>query len=123
MTIEEYIISYLATALAATIGSTTVPFPVFGDVPSPLQDSFLTVEQTGADEQNRIRFATIAVQSWSTTRDEAAKLNARVEAAMDRMNEQPEISSCTLDTSYNYTDMARKKPRYQAVFSVVYYLN
>lgn len=122
MTIEEYIISYLATALATTVGSTTIPFPVSGDVPSPVPDSFITVEQTGADAENKIRFATIAIQSWHTSRAAAAALNARVEAAMDRITEKPEISACALSNSYNYTDMARKKPRYQAVFQVVHYL-
>ena len=122
MTIEEYIIDYLATALAETVGSATIPFPVSGDVPSPVPDSFNTVEQTGADAENKIRFATIAVQSWHTTRANAAALNARVEAAMERITEKAEISACTLTNSYNYTDMARKKPRYQAVFQVVHYL-
>lgn len=123
MTIEEYIIDYLATALAETVGSTTIPFPVSGDVPSPVPDSFITVEQTGADAENKIRFATIAIQSWHTTRAKAAELNARVEDAMDKITEKAEISACALNNSYNYTDMARKKPRYQAVFQVVYYLN
>ena len=77
MTIEEYIIDYLATALATTVGSTTIPFPVSGDVPSPVPDRFVTVEQTGADAENKIRFATIAVQSWHTSRAKAAELNAR----------------------------------------------
>ena len=122
MTIEEYIIDYLATALAETAGSVTIPFPVFGDVPSPVPDRFVTVEQTGADAENKIRFATIAVQSWHTSRAKAAELNALVETAMDRITEKPEISACMLNNSYNYTDMARKKPRYQAVFQVVYYL-
>ena len=122
MTIEEYTIQYLATALAETVGSTTIPFPVFGDVPSPVPDRFITVEQTGAGAENKIYFATIAIQSWHTSRAAAGALNAQVIAAMDRITDNAEISSCDLDTSYNYTDMARKKPRYQAVFSVVYNL-
>lgn len=122
MTIEEFIIEYLATALAETVGSTTIPFPVSGDVPSPVPDSFLTVEQTAADSVNKIRSATIAIESWHTTRANAAALNARVEAAMEKIIEKTEISSCSLDTSYNNPDMTRKKPRYQADFTVVYNL-
>ncbi len=34
----------------------------------------------------------------------------------------PEISRLTLESSYNYTDMATNRPRYQAVWSVVHYL-
>lgn len=122
MIIEEYIISYLATALAETVGSVTIPFPVSGDVPSPVPDSFITVEQTAADTVNRIRSATIAIESWHTSRAKAAALNAKVEAAMERITEKPEISSCSLDTSYNNPDMTRKKPRYEADFTVVYNL-
>lgn len=122
MTIEEYIISYLATALAETVGSTTIPFPVSSDVPSPVPDRFLTVEQTAADTVNKIRSSIIAIDSWHTSRAAAAALNARVEAAMERITQNAEISSCTLDTSYNNPDITRKKPRYTASFQVVYYL-
>jgi hypothetical protein len=111
MTIEEFIVLFLSGRLTVR---------VCGDVPSPVPDSFVTVEQTGSSVENKIKSATIAVQSWALTRDQAAQLNALVESVMDELNEEPEISSCELETSYNYTDMARKKPRYQAVFDVVY---
>lgn len=111
MTIEEFIILFLSGRLTVR---------VCGDVPSSVPDSFVTVEQTGSSVENKIKSATIAVQSWALTRDQAAQLNALVESVMDELNEEPEISSCELETSYNYTDMARKKPRYQAVFDVVY---
>ena len=120
MNIEEYIINYLSTALTEQIGSTTVSIPVYGDVPSPVEDCFVTVEQTGASEENKIRTATIAVQSWETSRDKAAKLNDKVIAAMEAMISQAAISRSALDNSYNYTDLSRNKPRYQAVFTVVY---
>lgn len=113
MTIEEYIIQYLDGVLDV---------PVSGDVPSPLQDSFVTVEMTGGGEENKIRDATIAVQSWEISRDAAAQLNDQVITAMEAMEARPEISRCSLDTCYNYTDITRKKPRYQAVFTVVHYL-
>lgn len=113
MTIEAFIILYLSGRL---------PVRVSGDVPAPVPDSFVTVEQTGSQRENKIGSATIAVQSWAGSRAEAAQLNKQAEEAMLGMISEPEISSCELDTSYNYTDMARKKPRYQAVFSVVYNL-
>ena len=113
MTIEEFIILYLS-------GQLTVK--VCGDVPSPLEDSFVTVEQTGADRVNKIDSATIAIQSWSTSRSAAMQLNKLVLAAMEAIEAEPEISKCSLDSYYNYTDLTRKKPRYQAVFSVVHHL-
>lgn len=111
MTIEEFVILYLSGRL---------PVRVSGDVPSPMPDSFVTVEQTGSGRVNRISSATLAVQSWAPTRAAAAALNAQVEAAMEAMAAEPEISRCALDTSYNYTDTATRRPRYQAVFDVVH---
>jgi len=111
MNIEEYIIEYLSGALSV---------PVYGDVPSPVPERFVTVELTGLNRQNKISTATIAVQSWDTTRSNASELNDTVITAMEAMISEPEISRSALDTSYNFTDLTRKKPRYQAVFSVVY---
>ena len=111
MNIEEYIIEYLSGALSV---------PVYGDVPSPVPEQFVTVEMTGLNKQNKISSATIAVQSWSTSRVTASQLNDAVISAMEAMISEPEISRSALDTSYNFTDLTRKKPRYQAVFSVVY---
>lgn len=114
MTIEEYTVQYLADVLDV---------PVSGDVPSPMPEAFVTVEQTGSGEGNRIRTATLAVQSWAGSRAEAAQLNQLVEQAMETMAAQPEISRAALNTSYNFTDTTRKRPRYQAVFEIVHYLD
>ena len=35
--------------------------------------------------------------------------------------ELDDISRCELNTDYNYTDTARKKYRYQAVYDIVHY--
>lgn len=113
MTIEEFIIQYLAARL---------PVPVSGDVPSPVPSSFVTVEKTGAGSANKINSATVAIQSWAESRSDAALLCAEVEAIMGGIAAEPEISRCALDTSYNFTDLTRKKPRYQAVFSITHYL-
>lgn len=113
MTIEEFIILYLSGILSV---------PVSGDVPNPMPASFVTVEQTGSRETDKIRTATIAVQSWAQTRAGAGRLNKAVEEAMADMISEPEISRCALDTSYNFTDLNTKTPRYQAVFSVIYHI-
>ena len=113
MTIEEFIIQYLAARLSV---------PVSGDVPSPVSPSFVTVEKTGAGSVNKINSATVAIQSWAESRSDAALLCAEVEAIMGGIVAEPEISRCALDTSYNFTDLIRKKPRYQAVFSITHYL-
>jgi len=111
MTIEQFAIGYLSGRLSV---------PVSGSVPSPRPDRFVTVERTGGRRVNKIPSATLAVQSWAASLADAAELNAQVEAAMEAMAAEPDISRSALDSSYNYTDEATKTPRYQAVFEVVY---
>ena len=113
MTIEEYVIASLTGQLSV---------PVSGDVPSPKPASFVTVEKTGGGSSNTIQSATLAVQAWAESRDAAALLCAAVETAMDGIVAHPEISRCSLSSSYNFTDTSTKRYRYQALFDVVHYL-
>ena len=113
MNVEAYIIEYLSGALSV---------PVSGDVPSPVLPRFVTVEKTGGGRENKISSATVAVQAWAESRADAAELCAAVEASMEAIVAEPEISRCALDSSYNFPDLSRKKPRYQAVFSITHYL-
>ena len=113
MKIEEYVIAYLGGVLDV---------PVSGDVPKmDTLDAFVTVEKTGSSNSRHIRAATIAVQSWAGSRADAAALNESVIYAMDGIAEKPEICRCQLNTDYNYPDLTRNKPRYQAVFEITYY--
>lgn len=113
MNIEQFVIEYLAGAL---------PVPVSGDVPSPLPPRFVTVEQTGGGRPEKLGGATLAVQCWDTSRAAAGQLCEAVIAAMEGITALDEISRCELDTAYNYTDIERRKPRYQAIFDIVHYL-
>ena len=110
--IEPVIIAYLGEQLGV---------PVYGAIPPDPPATMVTVEKTGGRRANRIDAATLAVQSWAPTIEQAAQLNDRVKAAMAASVELDSVSSCDLDTDYNYTDDSRKRPRYQAVFDVVYY--
>lgn len=110
--IEQTIIEYLSGVLSV---------PVSGDVPSNLPAEFVTVEKVGSREVNRIKTARIAVQSWSASRASAAALNETVKAAMDNAVTLDTISRSHCETDYNFTDVATKRPRYQAVYEVVYY--
>lgn len=111
MTIESYIIGYLADALDADVS---------GSVPHPMPDEFVTVEKTGERLTNHICIARLSIKSWSTSRANAAALAALVNAAMLAATAAPEISSVDLDTSYNSPDLDTNKPRYTSTFEVVY---
>jgi hypothetical protein len=82
---------------------------------------FVIIQRTGGGEENKIRRATVALQSYGASMYEAASLNERVVALMDGLAALPEIGACRLNSDYNYTDTAKKQYRYQAVFDVVYY--
>jgi hypothetical protein len=114
MTPEEFFIEYLNENMDGV--------QAYGDEPDPAPPFFLTVEQVGGGGENTLGRADIAVQSWAPTRAEAGQLNARVIAAMRAAAADPRISKCHLDTSYNFTDTTKKRPRYQAVFEVVHFL-
>ena len=109
--IETIIVSYLDGALDV---------PVSGLVPSPMPAQFVTVEKTGSSTEDRIRRATLAIQSWAPTQEAAALLNEQVIGAMYAAVALPEISAVQCETDYNFTDTTTKRCRYQAVFGVVY---
>ena len=112
MTIEAYLVNYLAGELSG--------IPVSGSAPRTKPAKFVTLEKTGERVANFIPKATVAVQSWAQTRADAMALNEEVKAAMAAATEQPEIMSCRLNSDYNYPHQASDRPIYQAVFEVVY---
>lgn len=114
MNIEAYLIAYLGETLDVS---------VYGEVPDlGTAAEFVTVEKTGGALADHICSATIAVQSWAESRAAAAELNEIVKTAMAGATARPEISRCHLSNDYNYPELASKRPRYQAVFDVVYFL-
>lgn len=110
--IEPTIVAYLAEELGV---------PTYGSLPPNPPAMMVTVEKTGGRRTNKIDAATLAIQSWAPTIEQAAQLNDRVKTAMEGCVQLNSISSCDLDTDYNFTDDVRNRPRYQAVFDVVYY--
>lgn len=113
MTIEGYVISYLSSVLDVSVSSL---------VPRPTPSSFVTIEKTGSRISNYIQSATLAVQSWGDSQEEAMILNEQVKAALSAMDNNAEISSVQCDSDYNFTDESTKHYRYQAVFTIVYFL-
>lgn len=110
--IEPTIIAYLSERLDV---------PVYGMVPFNPPAIMVTVEKTGSRRTNLIDAATLAIQSWAPSIEKAAQLNDQVKAAMADSVNLDAVSSCDLNADYNYTDNTRKRPRYQALFDIVYY--
>ena len=116
--IEKIILDYLSAQLDV---------PCFLSVPEKFSGNFCVLEKTGSGYDDGLYSATLAVQSYgpsATDHDgtlDAAKLNEQVKAAMKDADILPELVRCKLNTDYNFPDTTRKRPRYQAVFDVVYY--
>lgn len=108
--IEETIINYLKKNL-------TVPVSI--EKPSGIK-RFVLIDKTGGGEENKIKSATIAIQSYDETLLKAAALNEEVKAAMESMKSETNISSVRLNTDYNFTDAETKEYRYQAIYDLVY---
>ena len=112
MIIEEIVLNYL---------SKNLDVPVLMEVPLDVEpvETYVVLEKTSTSEKNFICRATL--QSIATTLYEAATLNLCVKKAMRDIEALPEISTCLLNSDYNFTDTTTKTYRYQAVFDLVHY--
>ena len=110
--IEQIILDYLNAAGVTSY----MEIPEGGGTPP-----FAIIQKTGGGEENKLRHATIAIQSYGSSMYNAASLNETVISAMDGLPARPEVASCRLNSDYNFTDTTKKQYRYQAVFDVVYY--
>lgn len=94
---------------------------VYTERPENPGPEYILIEKTGGGSStNFISKPVITVQSYADSMLRAAQINKAVERAMRNIISDPNISRCELNSSYNFTDTASKKYRYQAVFDIVY---
>lgn len=110
MIIEKQIRDYLSTALSV---------PVYIEVPRNPESSYVSIQRTGSQGANRLRTATLAIQSIAETLYDAAVLNESVRTALDGASIE-DVFRIELDSDYNFTDETTKKRRYQAVYKITY---
>ena len=108
--IEEIIVKYLSDALDVFVGL---------EEKAGIQE-YVLIEKTGSSCSDFVKSATIAIKSHADTKYNAARLNESVKNAMDNIIILDEISSSKLNTDYEFTDMTKKKYRYQAIYDLVY---
>lgn len=84
------------------------------------KEEYVLIEKIGTSSENHIHSATFAIQSYAGSIFRAAELNEEVKSAMDNLTDLKEISKSKLNSDYNYTDLTKKKYRYQAVYDVYY---
>lgn len=110
--IEEIIRNYLLD---------NVSVPVYIDVPAAPGDSYVKIERTGGGEEEHIRRATVAVQSYGASMLAAATLHESLLDILPDIVERDDVSACDLNAEYNFTDTTTKQYRYQSVWDIVYY--
>ena len=110
--IEKILHDYLDGALSA---------PVYPSIPEPMPGRFYVLEKTGGGLQNHISSAVFALQSYGQSTYDAAAMNLAGIKAMLSAIAMDDVSDVKLNSDYNFTDTARKRPRYQAVFNITYF--
>lgn len=80
----------------------------------------VVIEKTGSGVKNRLKDATLAIQSYGTSLYGAASLNEEVKTIMEEALSLDGIGRVKLNSDYNYSDTDKKRYRYQAVFDIVY---
>lgn len=110
-TIEKTILDYLGTQLTN--------IPVYMEVPEDPPQVMVIIEKTGGTERDKIKTATLAIQSYAATLYAASQLNEMVKLAIQNAA-ITSLFSAKLNSDYNYTDTSTKRYRYQAVFDFYY---
>lgn len=110
--IEVTILNYLTNKLNV---------PVYMEDDGETGGLYVVIEKTGGGEENFLKSAVIAIQSYADSLYNAALLNEKVKEAMKNIIELDDITRCELNSDYNYTDTTRKAYRYQAVFDINHY--
>ena len=111
--IELTVLKYLKASLTDVT--------VTAEIRQGMGDTFVLIEKTGGGQSDRLFNSKFAIQSWAGSIYDAMVLNERVKEAMLLLPSVKEVTACSLNSDYNFTDTSTKHPRYQAVFDVVHY--
>lgn len=112
MMIEELLIEYLESSTG---------FNVYAEIPEQEEDRYIVIERVGRKVVNQLTTDSIAIQSYAPSMAGACALDAMVQKEMFAMTNS-NVSGVHLSSSYNFTDTARKKYRFQSVFEISHYL-
>jgi len=110
--IEKAVLDFLSGRMAV---------PVYMEEPEELSDAYIVIEKTAGGSQNGLRSATLAIQSYGGSLEQAAELNEELKKVMEEIENQNPVSRSQLNTDYNFTDTETRRYRYQAVYDLIYY--
>lgn len=111
--LESKLIKYLADNTA---------YPVSNETPRHKPREYILVQRTAGGVTDLIKSARYAVKSISAvSKMRAAQMNEVVKEVMEDFETDPDISQCSLNSDYDFTNPVTKEYRYQAVFDIVYF--
>lgn len=111
--IEKILFDYLSAELAD---------PVYMEYPEDAPpERFYLLEKTGGNIEDKIGYATFALQSYGGSLFATASMNSVGISAMLDAVALDAVSSVSLNSDYNFTDTTRRRHRYQAVFNITHY--
>lgn len=87
---------------------------------SELSGKFIVLEKTNGGKRDRLRSATIALQSYAPSLAEAMELNEQIIPIMEALALDESIGSVSLNSDYPFPDTRTKEYRYQAVYNIIY---
>lgn len=117
MIIEAEIIAYLSEKISA---------PVFAEIPDNLPDEFVIVNKLTQDRKSLIFESSVDIYSYSTSKANAAVLDAIVQAALLPTEtslgilQNNGVMACTLGGGGNAMDTQIKRHSYDSIFNFVH---
>lgn len=110
--IEKTVLDYMSGQLEV---------PCYMMRPEKVPKKYVLIEKTGSSEDDHITTSTFAFQSYAPTLLEAAELNEEVKAAAESLVSLYSVTKSALESDCNFTNIANKQPRYQAVYDITHY--
>lgn len=114
--IEERLIQHLAGELDAPV-LMEVPEIPSADYPE-WPEELVVVSRLGGSKTDHLSEASFALQSYGESLYAAAKLNQKVQAAMEDFYTLQNIGRVHLSSCYNHTDTRSGRYRYQSTYNI-----
>ena len=111
MAIEKIVLKHLSE----------LNIPVFLEEPTKKPCEYLIIEKLGGRKINYLWQSTVAVQSFSETLSKTVELNEKVMEKMEHLIASDEVTKCSINSNYNFTETQTKRYRYQAIFDIYHY--
>lgn len=90
-------------------------------VPDDMPGEFYIIDRTATSQANHIVTINCAVQSYAKSAARAAEMAEQAVACLEALADRDDFSKCEMYNLYMFTDTVRKRPRYQAMFEIIYY--